>query len=124
MLRTDYPIYINSTEIKARCISWARDYENIEITNQTEDGHDDVDVVRRGKCSIYAGFRCSDFWASILAEFNDEPILEVRFYDVKTKDYITLEMRMDDLSVELVDNSDMLQSSNGLYTVTFNLIEF
>ena len=124
MLRTDYPIYINGTEIKARCISWARDYENIEITNQTEDGHDDVDIVRRGKCSIYAGFRCSDFWASILTEFNDEPILDVRFYDVKTKDYITLEMRMDDLSVELVDNSDMLQSSNGLYTVTFNLIEF
>jgi len=124
MLRTDYPVYINNTEIKAKCISWARDYENIEITNQTEDGHDDVEVVRRGKRSIYAGFQCSDYWASILTEFNDEPILEVRFYDVKTKDYITLEMRMDDLRDDLVDNSDKLQSSNGLYIVTFNLIEF
>lgn len=124
MLKTDYPVYFDDIELKIRRLQWGRDYENISNEYQTEDGHDDVEVIRKGKAVIRASFQVSDVWASILAEFNDKPFFSVRFYDVKTKDYTTLTMRMDGLSIDEEPYSDTVSSSNGLYTVSFDLLEF
>ena len=124
MLREDYPIFFDETEIEIKHLSWNRSYSNILNTQQTEDGHDDVEVIRRGKSTISASFRCTDEWVSILAEFNSHPSIDVRFYDVVTKDYVTLEMRMESLSVQEIRNSDRLTVTNGTYNVSFSLVEF
>jgi hypothetical protein len=124
MLKEDYPIYFDDTEISIRDRRWNRSYINVTSIFQTEDGHDDVEVIRTGKSTISAAFRCTDAWASVFASFNSHTSINVRFYDVETNDYITLIMRMDGLMVNKIVGSERLSVTNGTYEVTFNLVEF
>lgn len=124
MLRTDYPIYFDDTELAIRHTQWDRGYARIFNTNQTENGTDDVELIRAGKTTISASFNCSDTWVSVLTEFNDHPSISVRFYDVESKAYTTKTMYMDNLDVVEVQHSDKLSATNGVYQVSFNLIEF
>lgn len=124
MLRTDYPTYFDDTEIAIKCLQWDRSFYNVLNINQTENGVDDIEVIRKGKSTISASYQCSDFWAAKLAAFDELPSFMVYFYDVKTKDYTTLTVYMDGLSVEQVPDSDKTPGTNGLYTVSFNLVEF
>ena len=121
---SSYPIYFDNTEITIRRVQWSRGYENLANVSETESGTDDVEVIRKGKVVIGAAFNCSDRWASILSAFNDQQSIQVRFYDIKTKDYLTLKMRMEDLNIDEVQDSDRVSGTNGLYIVTFNLVEF
>lgn len=121
---SNYPIYFDNTEISIRKIKWVRSYNNLANVSETEAGTDDVEVIRKGKAVIGAAFNCSDRWASILSAFNDQQSIQVRFYDIKTKDYVTLKMRMEDLDIDEVQDSDRVGGTNGLYIVSFNLVEF
>lgn len=121
---SSYPIYFDNTEITIRRVQWSRGYENLANVSETEAGTDDVEVIRKGKTVIGAAFNCSDRWASILSAFNDQQSIQVRFYDIKTKDYLTLKMRMEDLNIDEVQDSDRVSGTNGLYIVSFNLVEF
>lgn len=121
---SSYPIYFDNTELTIRRVQWSRGYENLANVSETEAGTDDVEVIRKGKTVIGAAFNCSDRWASILSAFNDQQSIQVRFYDIKTKDYVTLKMRMEDLNIDEVQDSDRVSGTNGLYIVTFNLVEF
>lgn len=121
---SSYPIYFDNTALTIRRIQWSRGYENLANVSETEAGTDDVEVIRKGKAVIGAAFNCSDRWASILSAFNDQQSIQVRFYDIKTKDYVTLKMRMEDLNIDEVQDSDRVSGTNGLYIVTFNLVEF
>lgn len=121
---SNYPIYFDNTELTIRRVQWSRGYENLANVSETEAGTDDVEVIRKGKTVIGAAFNCSDRWASILSAFNDQQSIQVRFYDIKTKDYVTLKMRMEDLNIDEVQNSDRVSGTNGLYIVSFNLVEF
>lgn len=121
---SNYPIYFDNTEISIRKIKWVRSYNNLANVSETEAGTDDVEVIRKGKAVIGAAFNCSYRWASILSAFNDQQSIQVRFYDIKTKDYVTLKMRMDGLEIDEVQNSDRVANTNGLYIVSFDLVEF
>jgi len=121
---SNYPIYFDNTELTIRRVQWSRGYDNLENVSETEAGTDDVEVIRKGKTVIGAAFNCSDRWASILSAFNDQQNIQVRFYDIKTKDYVTLKMRMEDLNIDEVQDSDRVSGTNGLYIVSFNLVEF
>lgn len=121
---SSYPIYFDNTEITIRRVQWSRGYENLANVSETEAGTDDVEVIRKGKAVIGAAFNCSDRWASILSAFNDQQSIQVRFYDIKTKDYVTLKMRMEDLNIDEVQDSDRVSGTNGLYIVSFSLVEF
>lgn len=121
---SNYPIYFDNTELTIRRVRWSRGYENLANVSETEAGTDDVEVIRKGKAVIDAQFNCSDRWASILSAFNDQQSIQVRFYDIKTKDYVTLKMRMEDLNIDEVQDSDRVSGTNGLYIVSFSLVEF
>ena len=121
---SNYPIYFDNTELTIRRVQWSRGYDNLENVSETEAGTDEVEVIRKGKTVIGAAFNCSDRWASILSAFNDQQNIQVRFYDIKTKDYVTLKMRMEDLNIDEVQDSDRVSGTNGLYIVSFNLVEF
>lgn len=121
---SNYPIYFDNTEIKIRRGNWTRAYNNLANVSETEAGTDDVEVIRKGKTTIRAQFNCTSFWASTLSAFNDQQSIQVRFYDIKTKAYVTLKMRMEDLEVDEVENTDRIETTNGLYIVSFDLVEF
>lgn len=124
MLERDYPLYFDNTLIKPRRTSWSRNFDNVTSENQTEDGHDDIEFIRIGKTTISTSFVCSDVWTSILAEFAHQPSINVRFYDVRTRAYVTLEMRITGFFVDEVQYSDRLPGTNGLYEVSFDLVEY
>ena len=123
MLKRDFPVLFNNVAIKGTCLMWERGYTNISNSNMTEAGTDDVEVIRRGKTTIAAEFQCSDFWASKIAAYNALQQFEAKFYDVVTKTYTTMTVRMDGLIVTQLQNSDALES-NGAYDLRFNLLEF
>ena len=124
MLKADYPIYFDDTEISIKPRQWNRAYAKIENVNRTEDGKDDVEVVRSRKSTISCQFRCTDSWVSVLSSFQELPSFVVRFYDTKTKTYIELDVRMSNYSEQLILGSERLGSTNGVWNVGFNLVEF
>ena len=70
MLRDDFPIYFDDTEISIKHRQWARSYANMITVNTTEAGIDEVEYLRFGKTTIRAQFRCMDNWVAIFAEFS------------------------------------------------------
>lgn len=124
MLYSDYPLLIDDVEIKPTRQNWSIEYINILNENMTEDGHSDIEIVRKGKVGISVSMQCADMWASMMTRLNAEASLNVKYYDIASKDYITRSMYMDGLIVKEVPNSDKVQGTNGLYYVSFDLVEF
>ena len=123
MLKKDYPIYFDDTKLFGPS-KWDEKYEVVETTNATEAGTDQVIVTRYDKLSVSCEFHCSDTWAAVFAEFRDHDSIQVKSYDLKTRGYKTRTMRIRNFSPDRKDGSEKLRSTNGLYTVSFDLIEF
>ena len=123
MLKRDYPIYFNDTKLFWPS-KWQESYSVVETTNQTEAGTDQVIVTRYDKLSVSCEFKCSAAWASTFTNFRDKDFIAVRLYDLKTRDYKTRTMRIRNFKTAPEKNSEKLASSNGLYTVSFDLYEF
>lgn len=124
MLKEDYPVIFDETEITIIKQQWNMSYVNLVNTAQTEAGTDDVEVLRFAKRTINAQFKCTDGWAKFFAEKNSQASIEVQFYDVVTETYIQKTMRMDSLTINEIKYSDQIDVSNGLYNVSFRLVEF
>ena len=123
MLKKDDPIYFDDTKLFWPS-KWDEKYEVVETTNATEGGTDQVIVTRYDKLSVSCEFQCSDTWAATFAEFRDHDSIQVKCYDLKTRDYKTRTMRIRNFSPDRKEGSEKLRSTNGLYTVSFDLIEF
>ena len=123
MLKKDYPIYFDDTRLFWPS-KWDEKYEVVETTNATEGGTDQVIVTRYDKLSVSCEFQCSDAWAAILSDFRDQDSIAVKLYDLKTRGYKTRTMRIRNFKTGPEKNSEKLASSNGLYTVSFDLYEF
>lgn len=121
---SNFPIFFDETELKIKRTRWEISYDNLANVNETEAGTDDVDVIRKGKRIIGAEFYCADRWASILTGFNDHQSIQVKYYDIKTRQYVTVKMRMEELHVTQIEDSERVQNTNGLYIITFDLVEF
>ena len=124
MLKEDYPVIIDGTTISIIKQQWNRSYVNVYNSAQTEAGTDDIEVVRFSKTTIAAQFKCTDEWARTFAEFNSRASLTVRFYDLETETYVQKTMRMTSLVINEIRYSDRIDVSEGLYTVSFQLVEF
>lgn len=123
MLKKDYPIYFDDTKLFWP-EKWDEKVSVVENTNTTEAGTDSVTVTRYDKLSISCAFKCSASWAAKFAEFRDKNSIQVKAYDVKEKDYKTRIMRIRNFSPGRKEGSEKLYSTNGLYEVSFDLIEF
>ena len=123
MLKKEYPIYFNDTKIFWPA-KWDESYSVVESTNETEAGTDQVIVTRYDKLSVSASFNCSDSWASKFSEFRDMDSISVKLYDLKTKDYKVRKMRIRNFKSGPKASSEKLKDTNGLYVVSFDLLEF
>ena len=104
--------------------SWSEDSEVIETVNQTEAGTDQIVVLRYDKLSISCSFQCSHRWAKKFKEYSLLDGIDVSLYDILTGDYVTRQMRIRDFKATLVDNSWRTPGTNGLWIISFNLLEF
>lgn len=120
----DYPIIFDDTTIPFFPVSYDRSDAKISIANQTEDGHDDVELVRAEKTTLDFTFQCSDFWAAKFQEFRRQASIDVQIYDKVNKEYETKTMRIEDYSETLEQYSERTAGTMGLYTISFTLEEF
>lgn len=120
----DFPIKINNTDLPVPS-DWTENAEVVEIANTTEAGTDIVDLMRVDKLTVNATFDVSSTWlATFKGWANDTSKLTVKIYDSISNAYITRYMRIRNFNYSLVRYSDKTSGTIGLWTVTFDLIEF
>lgn len=122
-LRDNYPIKINNTSL-FRPESWKIKEDVVESDFVTEAGTDEVIVTRYGKTTIFAEFACTSTWAATFQGWGQTASLTVQYYDPLTEGYTSKTMRMRNFNMNLHPHSEYITKSMGLYTVTFDLIEF
>ena len=125
MLKTDYPIEIDGNEYESFA-QWNVTYNDYVTVHETEGGTQEDVITRKGRRSIGVSTTCLDYVATQLSGLNDKSSFNVKYYEVKEGDYITLRMRVapGSMSISLKQGSGRLRSTNGVYTVAFTLEEF
>ena len=119
-----YPIIFDDVTIPFYPSSYDRSDDKVSVINQTEDGHDDVELIRVEKTSLSLTFNVNSHWAAILKDFRKKSSISVQIYDLETGGYKTKTMRMEDYSESLLQYSEKTPGSMGLYTISFALEEF
>lgn len=123
-LKDTYPVKINNVSL-FRPEKFEIIPSIIETEFQTEAGTDEIIVTRYGKVTISAEYACDDDWVSKFQGWNNSgSALTVKFYDPSQSTYATKSMRLRNLKIDLVPHSDYLTGTMGVYTVSFDLIEF
>lgn len=120
---TSYPTYFNNTVI-IWPTKWSLEYETLETVNETEAGTDVLDVRRKGKLTISATYKTSSVWAKKFQQFSQADSIEVKIYDAASNAYKTYNMRLRKFKMALVKGSEAVRYGNGVYNVSFDLIEF
>ena len=121
---SQYPIIFDDVTIPFYPSSYDRSDDKVSVINQTEDGHDDVELIRAEKTSLSLTFNVNSHWAAILKDFRKKSSISVQIYDLETGGYKTKTMRMEDYSESLLQYSEHTPGSMGLYTISFALEEF
>lgn len=120
----DYPIKINNVALPTPS-EWNENSEVMENVNTTEAGTDIVDVMRADKLTVNASFDVSSTMLGTLKTWaNSTSALKVKIYDSVSDDYVERDMRIRNFIYSLVKYSDKTSGTIGLWTVTFDLIEF
>ena len=94
-------------------ITEGENYDNLENINQSEAGDDLVNVVRLLKLSLPCKFNCSSYWKAQLLTLAALPSAtlvynSVTYYDVRFR--IT--------SCELVEDSELVKNTDGLWEIS------
>lgn len=123
MLRTDFPIKFDDTEIIFP-LTWNESFSDIVTKNVTEDGHDHVLFTRKGKLTISASWYCTDMWARTFKYFADKTEFVLSMYDVLTQAYKSYDVRIHEFQCELRKGSWELGATNGTWDVSFTIEEY
>lgn len=97
--------------------SFSAEEETIENVYQSEAGTDLGQVVRFGKVSAKATFQVTSFWRDKLKAYSQTTTESV------TIDGTTMTMRIRNFSQKLVPNSENVEGTDGLWTVSLDFIE-
>ena len=120
----NYPVVINAVNLPV-ATSWNETAEVVENVNTTEAGTDVTDILRVDKLTVNASFDVSSTWLGTFKGWaNSTSKLTVKIYDSVTDAYVTRYMRIRNFNYNLVQYSDRTNGTIGLWTVTFELIEF
>lgn len=123
MALKSYPIYFDTTEL-FRPEKWEESFEKVQNVFQSEAGTDLVIKVRSGKLKVSAEFRCTDDDFATFQGFDNAASFTLKSYDTVTSAYKSRTVRMENLKSVVEPHSDYVTTTNGLYTVTFDLVEF
>ena len=119
----DYPVLINGV-VLMESNSWEEESNTIENTYETEAGTDQVSVTRYDKLTVSADFRCHSDWLRQFKQWSKADTLTVQMYDAIANGYVSRTMRMRNFKQKLVEYSEKVHDTNGVWNVTFSLEEF
>lgn len=119
-----YPVQINGTNLPVATM-WNENSETVENAYTTEAGTDVVDVMRYDKLTVNASYDVSSTWLKTFKDWSTSSSkLTVKIYDPSTNGYVTRYMRIRNFVSNLLQHSDRTADTIGLWTITFDLIEF
>ena len=116
-----FDIYINGEKIPMPT-QWDESYTAVETVNQTEDGYDQIDLVRYGKLTVSASMQTTSFWKDKMYAFS-----KLRSFTLVRPDpdgLASRTVRIRDFNASKVQYSEKVQGTSGLWTVTFSIYEF
>ena len=119
----NYPIKFDGTAIP---FPNSYDISNsvIENVNESEAGIDIVQIRRMQKMTLSLSFRLMDSYLAFFEGYAySSSTIEVSIYDAVTKAYTTKTMRLRDFKYKLVEKSELVNDINGMYDISFSLIE-
>ena len=120
----NYPVQINGTNLPVATM-WNENSETVENAYTTEAGTDVVDVMRYDKLTVNASYDVSSTWLKTFKDWSTSSSkLTVKIYDPSTNGYVTRYMRIRNFVSNLLQHSDRTADTIGLWTITFDLIEF
>lgn len=119
----EFPVRINGVEL-FESNQWDEESEVIENKYETEAGTDQVSVTRYDKLSVSAQFRCQSEWLGQFKRWSKMDSLTVDIYDAPSNGYISRTMRMRNFKNTLIEFSEKVKDTNGVWDVTFDLEEF
>lgn len=123
-LVSNFPIKFDDTIIPFYPTTYDRNDAKIEVVNQTEDGHDDVEIKRTEKTSLSLTFVVTDDWAGTFRTYKNKPSFTAQIYNTLTQDYDSKTVRIEDYAESLIRHSEKLGAVKGIYSVSFTLEEF
>jgi hypothetical protein len=123
MLKNDYPMFFNQTEIPFPS-TWSEDSNTVESTWMSEAGTDKINVSRYDKLKINMAFNCLDAVVEILGGFSNMDSFQFKRYNPRTAGYETRNVRMRNFKTTFKKKSEDLSISNGIWNVSFSLEEF
>lgn len=97
--------------------SFSLNEETVEHVYESEAGTDLTQVVRYGKVSAKATFQVSSFWRDKLRAYTMAATQSV------TIDGDSMTMRVRNFSEKLIENSENVEGTDGLWTVSLDFIE-
>jgi len=104
-------------------ISYSEDSEVIENQYETEAGGLNVSVTRYDRLHVSVSFNVSSTWAKKLKAFSKQKYVTVSLFDLTEDDYINHQMIIRNFKSNLIEHSEYLISTNGLWKVSFELQE-
>lgn len=119
----NFPLKFNGTAIP---FPNSYDVSNsvIENVNESEAGTDIIQIKRMKKMTISLSFRLMDSYLAFFEGYAyGNSTITVSIYDAVTKAYTTKTMRMRDFQYKLVEKSELVNDINGMYDISFSLIE-
>lgn len=118
-----YPIKFDTIEIPFPN-SMGVSNEVLENVNETEAGTDITQIRRIEKLTISMSFRLMDRYLALFETFAySTSTIQVSMYNATAGTYIMKDMRMRDFQYKLVESSEKVQDINGMYDISFKLVE-
>lgn len=127
-LLANYPIKINNTALPSPS-SWSESSRVVENVLVTEAGTDLIDVTRYDKLEIAVNYKIAESaaggeWAKFFKSISVLDSVTVSRYDILAQDYEDRTMRVRNFRANLVPKSDRLSAVNGVWNISFTLLEF
>lgn len=119
----DFPVKINGT-VLFEASEWEEDSAVIENKYETEAGTDQVSVTRYDKLTVSAQYRCHSDWLAVFKQWSQTDSLTVDIYDAQAKGYKRRTMRIRNFKNSLIEFSEKVADTNGVWNVSFSIEEF
>ena len=121
----NYPLKINGEEIPFPKTIETNDHK-LANEFETEDGKRRQSIVRASRLTLSMTWVLSSAWLAKFIQYKQANSFVLSLYDPTTKSYKDREMSAtpDGLRAELIEGSEKLRATDGLYKVSMDMEEF
>lgn len=118
----EYPMYFDNVKIPFG-ITHNASYDTVENVSESEAGTDMVDVVRYDKLTLSLSYKLTSDLVKVIRAFSKMRTFELKMYDTIEEGYVTRTVRMRNYKENKIRKSEKIAVSNGLWEVSFDLLE-